>query len=100
MFTMQICGVGPSWRRMVNALHSGNYAKSVFTIHCEFITKKANCSAGGIIKCARLKKIAASASTQFSQPMSSRKNALLRGLIVKCAKARNRPITRRYGRSL
>src|SRR6266567_4410601 len=99
MFTMQICGVGRSWRRMVNALHFGKYANTASAIHYGFITKKASYSVGGIIKCARLKKSATSASTQFWQAMSSRKNALLRGLIAKCAKARNRPITHRYGRS-
>src|SRR4029077_19955507 len=83
-----------------NAARSENYAILAYETRCESITRKTNCSPGGIIRCARLKKIAACASTQFWRATSWRKNALLRGLIAKCAKAKILPIMRQYGRNL
>jgi exodeoxyribonuclease III len=61
--------------------------------------QKASYLAGGTIRCARSKKIAACALMQFWRMKSWQKNASHRGLIAKCAKAKNLPITRRYGRS-
>src|SRR5438132_9556921 len=100
MFTIQTSGMGPSWLRRANALRLENYAKSGCAIRFESITRKANFTAGGIIRCAHLKKIAAFASTRFWPAIHRRKDAAQPESILKCAKARNRPITRRYGRSL
>src|SRR5262249_27178501 len=99
MFTIQIFGAGPSWLRKANALRFDNFAKSGCAIRFESITRKANFTAGGIIKGAHLKKIAAFASTRFWPAIHWRKDAAQPESILKCAKARNLPITRRYGRS-
>jgi exodeoxyribonuclease III len=82
-----------------NVAPEENYAKSGCAIPFESITRKANFTAGGIIRCAHLKKIAAFASTRFWRAMHWRKDAAQPESILECAKARNRPITRRCGRS-
>src|SRR2546422_1124340 len=74
-FTTQTCGGEPSWRRMGNPRHSESYANSACGTHCEFITKKASFLAGGIIRCARLKKIAGCGSMQFLRAKKTQKDA-------------------------
>ena len=54
----------------------------------------------GLSDAARFQKIAACASTQFWRAKSWQQNALRPGLIAKCAKATNLPITRQFGQSL
>src|SRR6266550_9625015 len=51
MFTIQTSGMGPSWLRRANALRLENYAKSGYAIRFESITRKANFTVGGIIRC-------------------------------------------------
>src|SRR5438270_2508962 len=100
MFTIQICGAVPSWLRRANARPFKNYAKSACATRCGSIRRKANSSVGGTIKCARSKKIAACALTQFWRAKSWQQNALRPGLIARCARVKSLPITRRCGRSL
>src|SRR6266513_1189876 len=61
--------------------------------------RRANFIAGGIIRCAPLKKIAAYASTQFWRARQWRRTAADQESILKCAKVRNHPITRQCGRN-
>src|SRR5215472_7586065 len=99
-FTTQISGAEPSWLPRANERRFGNCATSDCGTRCEFITKKANFSAGGIIKCARLKKTAACASMPFWQAKVWRKNVSRPGSIAKCVEEKILPIMRRCGRSL
>ena len=57
-------------------------------------------SAGGIIACSRFRRIADCASMRFSRANRSRSIARMPESIARCARERNRPITRRSGRSL
>ena len=100
MCTMRGCGAEPLCVRTANAPRSKNYAKSACATHCESITRKANFSVGGTIKCAHLKKIVGCASTQFWRAKDWRQNVLRPGLIAKCARAKNHPTTRRCGPTL
>src|SRR5262249_6964605 len=99
-FTTQTSGAAPSWLPTANGGRFENCATSDCGTHCEFITRKVNFSAGGIIKCARLKKTAACASTPFWQARVWRKNVSRPGSIAKCVAEKILPITRRCGRSL
>src|SRR5262249_23990054 len=71
-----------------------------YTTPCESITRKANFSAGGTIKCAHSKKIAGCALTPYWQAKAWRKNASRPASITKCAAEKTHPITRQYGQSL
>ena len=65
----------------------------------EFTTRKANSSAGGITRCARLKEIAACASTRFWRVRHWPRSVAHPESTWICAKAKNPPITHRFGRS-
>src|SRR5207247_443334 len=82
-----------------NAWRFENYATLAYRTRFESITTKPNFIAGGIIRCARLKKIAAYASTQFWRARQWRRSAAHPESISRCARARNHPITRQCGRS-
>src|SRR5438477_4306429 len=69
-FTMPTCGVAPSCVPVKNALRFRNCVKSAYGTRCGCIIRKVNFSVGGIIRCARLKEIAACASTRFWPPKS------------------------------
>jgi len=69
-FTMPTCGVAPSCVPIKNALRFRNCVKSAYGTRCGCIIRKVNSSVGGIIRCARLKEIAACASTRFWPPKS------------------------------
>src|SRR5436190_6398415 len=99
MSMIRTSGAEPSWRRRANARHFENYATLAYRTHFESITRKVNFIPGGIIRCARLKKIAAYASTQFWRARQWRRSAAEQESILKCAKARNHPITRQCGRN-
>jgi endonuclease/exonuclease/phosphatase family protein len=64
-FTMQICGVAPSCVPTANVPRFSNCVKPACATPCEFIITKANFSAGGIIRCVRLREIAVCALTRF-----------------------------------
>src|SRR5206468_10835914 len=99
MSMIRTSGAEPLWRRRANARRFENYATLAYRTRFESITRKANFIAGGIIRCAHSKKIAAYASTQFWRARQWRRSAADQESILKCAKARNHLITRQCGRS-
>src|SRR5438094_2824085 len=99
MSMIRSSGAEPSWLRRANARRFENYATLAYRTRFESITKKANFIAGGIIRCAHSKKIAAYASTQFWRARQWRRSAADQESTLKCAKARNHPITRQCGRN-
>src|SRR6266478_6387268 len=100
MSTIRTSGAERLWRRRANARRFENYATLAYRTRFESITKKANFIAGGIIRCAHSKKIAAYASMQFWPVNRWQKSALRPELMAKCAGAKIHLITRLFGRSL
>src|SRR6266480_5961126 len=100
MFTIQICGGERLCVQTANGQRFANYATAVSGTHCDYITKKAGFSVGGIIGCFHFRKIADYVSTQFWRVKRSRRNARQRGSIGKCVKGKNLRIMPRSGRSL
>src|SRR5207253_10155230 len=92
-------GAAPSCVPRKNAPLFARSSKSVCAIPFAFIMLKAVFSVGGIIGCWRFKKIADCASMRSWQVNHWPNAPPPPGSIVRCAKARIRPITRRSGRN-
>src|SRR5438094_2230086 len=100
MFTIQICGGVRLCVQTANGQRFANYAKAVSRTRCDYITKKAGFSVGGIIGCFRFRKIADCVSTQFWRVKRSRRDARQRGSIGKCVREKNFQIMPRFGQNL
>src|SRR5205809_4481106 len=100
MFTIQICGGERLCVQTANGQRFANYAKGVSGTRCDYITRKAGFSVGGIIGCFRFRKIADYVSMQFWRVKRSRRGARQRESIGKCVKEKNLRIMPRSGRSL
>src|SRR6266480_6062138 len=100
MFTIRTCGEERLCVQTANGQRFANYATAVFGTRCDYITKKAGFSVGGIIGCFRFRKIADYVSMQFWRVKRWRRDARQRGSIGKCVREKNLRIMPRSGQNL
>src|SRR5438874_6085418 len=99
MFTIRTYGEERLCVQTANGQRFANYATAVSGTRCDYITKKAGFSVGGIIGCFRFRKIADYVLMRFWRVKRWRRDARQRGSIGKCVREKNLRIMPRSGRN-
>ena len=99
MSMIRTSGAEPSWRRRANARRFENYADLGLQDTLRIHHKEGELYTWWDYQMRAFAKIAAYASTQFWRARQWRRSAAEQESILKCAKARNHPITRQCGRN-